>query len=173
MNNRVKKLSVMLMVLLLSSCTGVKEDQTATNLALDRYLGTWYEIARLDHSFERGMEQVTTSYSLHDDGEINVVNRGFSLPDNEWKDAQGKAYFIDNSGNGYLKVSLFSPAYGAYVIFELEQENYQYAFISCPNLDYLWLLSRTPEVAPEVIDQFISVSETRGFDTSQLIFVNH
>ncbi|MFA0071671.1 lipocalin family protein, partial [Vibrio breoganii] len=111
--------------------------------------GTWYEVARLDHSFERGLSNISAEYSLRDDGGVKVVNRGYSLEKGEWNEAEGKAYFVEESDQGYLKVSFFGPFYGAYVVFELDKEGYQYAFVSGPDTDYLWLLSRTPEVAPE------------------------
>jgi len=147
--------------------------QPITGFELERYLGKWYEIARLDHSFEKGLSQVTAEYSMRTDGGVLVVNSGFSESKNEWKEAEGKAYFVNNDSDGYLKVSFFGPFYGSYVIFELDHENYQYAFISGPNTKYLWLLSRTPSVGQEVIDKFIEMSSSRGFDTDSLIFVQH
>ncbi|WP_284204208.1 lipocalin family protein [Psychromonas marina] len=164
--------ALLLTSLLLSGCTGMpKTVKPVDDFELQRYLGKWYEIARLDHSFERGMNQVSATYSLQEDGGVKVVNRGFSEIKNEWKEAQGKAYFVDKDNEGYLKVSFFGPFYGAYVIFELEYENYQYAFVSGPNVDYLWLLARTPTVPQAVIDKFMTMSKARGFDTDNIIFV--
>jgi apolipoprotein D and lipocalin family protein len=140
---------------------------------LNNYLGKWYEIARLDHSFERGLSQVSAEYSLNSDGGVLVLNRGFSEADNKWQEAEGKAYFVNEDTEGYLKVSFFGPFYGSYVIFELDQENYQYAFVSGPNLDYLWLLSRSASVEAEVIQKFIDMSTARGFNTEDLIYVQH
>ena len=140
---------------------------------LNNYLGKWYEIARLDHSFERGLSQVTANYSIKDDGGVRVINKGFSVKNNEWQEAEGKAYFVDTTNEGYLKVSFFGPFYGSYVVFELEHENYQYAFISGPNTDYLWLLSRTTSVEPEVMQKFLKMSKERGFTIEDLIYVNH
>lgn len=140
---------------------------------LDKYLGKWYEIARLDHSFERGLTQVTADYSLKSDGGVRVINRGFSAVDNEWKEAEGKAYFVESDSEGYLKVSFFGPFYGSYVIFELEEKNYQYAFISGPNTDYLWLLSKTKTVDPEVIEKFKIMSKELGFNINDVIYVDH
>jgi len=102
-----------------------------------------------------------------------VLNRGFSAENNEWDEAEGKAYFVNEPDQGYLKVSFIGPFYGAYIIFELDKSNYQYAFVSGPNTSYLWLLSRTPTVAPEVMEQFLSMSKDRGFDTDTLIMVEH
>ncbi|HAI96825.1 MAG: lipocalin [Cycloclasticus sp.] len=160
-------------VFILSGCVGIPEGiKPVENFQLERYLGTWHEIARLDHSFERGLSKVTADYSLREDGGINVVNRGFSADNNAWQEAQGKAYFVSEANKGHLKVSFFGPFYGSYIVFELDTVGYQYAFVSGPNKDYLWLLARTPTVKPEVIDKFISMSKSIGFDTSGLIFVN-
>lgn len=160
-------------VFILSGCVGIPEGvKPVENFQLERYLGTWHEIARLDHSFERGLRKVTADYSLREDGGINVVNRGFSADNNAWQEAQGKAYFVNDADEGHLKVSFFGPFYGSYIVFELDTVGYQYAFISGPNKDYLWLLARTPTVKAEVIDRFISMSKSIGFDTSALIFVH-
>lgn len=144
-----------------------------SDFKLNNYLGKWYEIARLDHSFERGLSQVTAEYSVRNDGGVSVLNRGFSDADNKWKTAEGKAYFVNTETEGYLKVSFFGPFYGSYVVFELDHENYQYAFVSGPNTNYLWLLARTPSVDPEVIQKFVEMSAERGFDTKSLIYVQH
>jgi apolipoprotein D and lipocalin family protein len=145
--------------------------QPVNDFELNKYLGKWYEIARLDHSFERGLSQVSAEYSLKDDGGVMVINRGFSAAKNEWKEAEGKAYFVNGDSEGYLKVSFFGPFYGSYVVFELDHENYQYAFISGPDTDYLWLLAKTPTVPPEVLQKFVEMSKARGFDTDSLIYV--
>jgi apolipoprotein D and lipocalin family protein len=158
--------------LILSGCVGIPEGiRPVENFQLDRYLGQWHEIARLDHSFERGLSKITADYSLREDGGINVVNRGFSAKNNAWQEALGKAYFVNNTDEGHLKVSFFGPFYGSYIVFELDTVGYQYAFISGPNKDYLWLLARTPAVESEIIKAFVSKSKALGFDISKLIFV--
>ncbi|MDE1222512.1 lipocalin family protein [Vibrio aestuarianus] len=170
----MKKILLMISTLVLSGCLGMPDSvKPVANFELDNYLGKWYEIARLDHSFERGLTQVTAEYSLRRDGGVLVLNRGFSQANNEWQEAEGKAYFVNSDLEGYLKVSFFGPFYGSYVVFELDEKDYQYAFISGPNTDYLWLLARTPSVEPEVIEKFIDMSQERGFDTSSIIFVEH
>jgi apolipoprotein D and lipocalin family protein len=170
----LKNIFLLINLFFLNGCMGMPDSvQPITGFELDRYLGKWYEIARLDHSFEKGLSQVTAEYSMRTDGGVLVVNRGFSESKNEWKEAEGKAYFVNSVSEGYLKVSFFGPFYGSYVIFELDHENYQYAFISGPNTKYLWLLSRTPSVGQDVIDKFIEMSNSRGFDTDSLIFVQH
>lgn len=140
------------------------------NFNVSRYLGKWYEIARLDHSFERGLSNVTAEYELRSDDGINVINRGFLAEENKWKVAEGKAYFVGSRDEGHLKVSFFGPFYGSYIIFDLDQENYQYAFVSGYNTSYLWLLSRTPTVSEDVKKRFVEKSKELGFDTNALIF---
>lgn len=165
---------IVMTLLCLGGCVGVTENITPVNeFELNRYLGKWYEIARLDHSFERGLEKVSAEYSMRDGGGVNVINRGYSQDKQEWKEAIGKAFFVNEEDRGHLKVSFFGPFYGSYIIFELDHENYQYAFIAGPNLKYLWFLSRTPQVDQELIDHFIEQASTLGFNTSKIIFVNH
>lgn len=167
-----KVLVLITTIVSLSGCLGMPEKVTPVDdFDLSRYLGTWYEIARLDHSFERGMSNITAEYTLRGDGGVNVLNRGFLQAEGEWKEATGKAYFVNNEKQGYLKVSFFGPFYGSYIVFELERDNYDYAFVSGPNNEYLWLLSRTPTVTAEIASKFESMSKARGFDTRQLIYV--
>ncbi|MFB2801447.1 lipocalin family protein [Shewanella seohaensis] len=168
----MKKLLLLISVLVLSGCLGMPRNvEPVKDFQLERYLGKWYEIARLDHSFERGLTQVTAEYSLKADGGVKVINRGYSSDTQQWKEAEGKAYFVNGNGEAYLKVSFFGPFYGSYVVFGLDQQDYQYAFISGPDTDYLWLLARTPTVSPEVMKQFVEMASARGFDTSSLIYV--
>lgn len=169
----MKKILLALACLGISGCLGMPDDVSPVDdFEVNRYLGKWYEIARLDHSFERGLKNVSAEYSLRSDGGVDVVNRGFSTTKGEWEQAEGKAYFVNNPQQGYLKVSFFGPFYGSYVVFELDRENYQYAFVSGPDLSYLWLLSRTPQLPEEVVSDFIAQSKSLGFDTSKLIMVD-
>jgi len=162
--------ALLLLSILVSGCTGIPDRVTpVSDFDVGRYLGKWYEIARLDHSFERGLEQVTAGYSLRDDGGVDVVNRGYSPETGAWEEAHGKAYFVRSANEGYLKVSFFGPFYGSYIIFELDS-HYRYTFISGPDKSYLWLLARTPTVPNAVIDRFIMKSKALGFDTGGLIF---
>ena len=167
----MRKLLLITSALILSGCLGIPQSVRPVNdFELNRYLGEWYEIARLDHLFERGLNQVTAEYAPRNDGGVLVINRGFSESENKWKEAKGKAYFVSGESEGYLKVSFFGPFYGSYVVFELDHENYQYAFVSGPTTKYLWLLARTPSVKPEVIEKFVEMSKARGFKTEDLIF---
>lgn len=142
----------------------------------NQYLGTWYEIARLDHSFERGLSHVTATYEMLEDGGIKVINRGFDQAENKWQEAIGKAYFIDpknkdNTRTGRLKVSFFGPFYGAYNIIALDEAYYNYVMIAGSDLDYLWILARTPQLTYPIKQELISQAKTIGFETDKLIHV--
>lgn len=168
----MKRILILTILLIPGGCLGMPQSvQPVNDFKLNKYLGKWYEIARLDHSFERGLSQVTAEYSLRSDGGVSVLNRGFSAEEQEWKEAVGKAYFVNQESEGYLKVSFFGPFYGSYVVFEIEQENYDFSFVSGPNNDYLWLLSRTPKVSQEVIKKFEKISKEHGFDIDEIIYV--
>ena len=169
----MKKLSI-IGLLFLVGCVGIPEKVTPVDhFKLDQYLGTWYEIARLDHSFERGLSRVTADYSLRNDGGVRVLNRGYSAKDNSWKEAEGKAYFVQSPNLGYLKVSFFGPFYGSYIIFELDHEAYQYSLISGPDKSYLWILARKPFIEVGIKNTLMEKAATAGFDTQKLIFLDH
>ena len=168
----MRVIALFVLFLFVAGCTGLPEGvQPVKPFDANRYLGTWYEIARLDHSFERGLEQVSAHYSLREDGGIKVLNKGYSAETQEWKEAEGKAYLMGDGKEGYLKVSFFGPFYGAYGIFGLDQQDYQYAFVSGYNNDYLWLLARTPTVSQDVVAQFEEKAKRLGFATDKLIYV--
>ena len=170
----IRLLSISLLTLTLNACTGIPQGvKPVDNFVLDNYLGKWYEIARLDHSFERGLDNISAEYSLREDGGVRVVNQGYSKEKKKWKRAEGKAYFVDQTDRGHLKVSFFGPFYGSYIVFDLDREDYRYAFVSGPDSSYLWLLSRSPTVPPELVNEFIRKSRSLGFDTDKLIYVNH
>jgi apolipoprotein D and lipocalin family protein len=119
------------------------------------------------------MTNVTAEYTLRDDGGVSVVNRGYVAEESEWKEAVGKAYFVEQPDKAYLKVSFFGPFYGSYVVFGLDKTDYQYAFVSGPDHSYLWLLSREPVVDNVVMARFLEQAGKAGFDTEALIFVDH
>jgi len=165
---------LLVLVLFLTGCVGIPENvKPVDNFKLEKYLGKWYEIARLDHRFERGLSRITADYSLRDDGGVRVLNRGYSAKENEWKEAEGKAYFVKGTDQGYLKVSFFGPFYGSYVVFELDHENYQYSLVCGPDKSYLWILARAPDMKKDVKDALVAKAAALGFDTSKLIFVDH
>ena len=169
----MKLIVCMMLLTFLSGCTGLPDNVSPVKpFNVERYLGKWYEIARLDHSFERDLERVTANYKLKEDGTIDVINSGFSIETGERRQAQGVAKFARDSDEGYLKVSFFGPFYGSYVVFELDQDNYQYAFVSGFNKDYLWLMSRAPTIDAELKDDFIKEARRLGFNVDDLIWVN-
>lgn len=140
-----------------------------------QYLGTWYEIARLDNRFEKGLEQVTANYTLQDDGSIKVVNRGFDPQKKDWSEAVGKAKFIDpanadGSRTGRLKVSFFGPFYGDYNILIVDKPYYNYALVSSGS-EYLWILSRTPQLTYPIKQHLIARAKELGFATEKLLFI--
>ena len=159
-------------MLLLAGCTSVPDKvEPVKNFQLSQYLGTWHELARLDHSFERGLSQVTAHYSLREDGGIKVVNRGFNSEKNDWNEAIGKAYFIESSDIGRLKVSFFGPFYGGYNIAKLNAD-YSMALIIGPNLDYAWLLARQPNPSAKDCNEFMAEAKRIGISSDRWIW-NH
>lgn len=181
MSNRFRPLTDMARLFLavvalssLTSCVMTSDKFTAVdNFSLRQYLGNWYEIARLDHAFERGLSQVTATYSMRDDGGVRVINRGFNTKTSEWESAEGKAYFIGDATTGALKVSFFGPFYGAYNVVALDHEDYQYSLVAGPSHKYLWILARSPQLESATLDQLLEKARELGFDTGQLIFPEH
>lgn len=165
---------LVLVICLLPGCTGIPENiEPVSGFDINRYVGKWYEIARLPHSFEEGLENITASYSPRKDGGIKVINKGFGVAANSWKTAEGRAYFVGRTNVGHLKVSFFGPFYGSYIVFGLDRNNYQYAYVTSYNREYLWLLSRTPAVSEKIRQDFIRTSQSLGFNTGKIIFVRH
>lgn len=159
------------MALLLTGCGEKKKPEKVTpveNFKLTEYLGTWYEIARLEHKFEKGMEAITATYSMREDGGVKVLNRGYKTAEKEWNDAEGKAYFTGDTDNGFLKVSFFGPFYGSYIIMDTDYETY--TMISGPDTSYFWILARTPTLDKKILDRLLAKAKDAGFDTSVLIY---
>lgn len=167
------KLCVMLSAVVSVACSVAppKDVKVVNHFEAKRYLGTWYEIARLDHRFERGLEQVTANYSPREDGGLKVINRGFDSKKQQWQESEGKAYFTGSPQTASLKVSFFGPFYGGYNVIELDPE-YRYALVCGPNKDYLWILSRTPTLDTATRDRLVKIARDYGFNTDALIWVN-
>lgn len=175
---------IWLLTLLFLTCCSVVENLGAPDnvtiiegVDAEQYLGTWYEIARLDNRFERGLDNVTAHYELKEDGSIKVTNKGYNRKEKEWNVATGKAYFLDkpnadNTYTGKLKVSFFGPFYGAYNIIALDKTYYNYVMICGPDKEYLWILSRTPELTYPIKQHLVSQANELGFDTDALVYVN-
>jgi apolipoprotein D and lipocalin family protein len=169
-NNQLPQRWVAAFLLLLATgCTGIPEGITPVQgFDLSRYLGTWHEIARLDHSFERGLTNTTATYSLREDGSVRVLNRGWDASSNKWKEAEGRAVFVGPSDEGRLKVSFFGPFYGAYNIIAYDPQ--RYSMICGPDRSYFWILSREPKLDQATLDRLIQRARALGFETDKLIY---
>ena len=128
---------------------------------LPRYLGTWYEIARLDHSFERGLSNVNARYRQRPDGSVEVINRGYDEKRRRWQEAVGTARFIGAENVGSLKVSFFGPFYGGYHLVALDQVNYSWAMVAGADRDYLWILSREKQLDPKIQEYLVRQAALR------------
>lgn len=137
---------------------------------LQRYSGKWYEIARLDHSFERGMSDVSARYTPQADGSVQVINRGYATAQGSWKQAEGRALFNGDSHVASLKVSFFGPFYGGYHVVALDPD-YRWAMIAGNDRSYLWILARDKQLPQAVLGPLLQQAKTLGFATEQLIFV--
>lgn len=137
-----------------------------------KYLGKWYEIARLDFYFERGLNNTTAFYTLNEDGSIKVVNRGYDAAKKVWKESVGKAKFVGEENVGMLKVSFFGPFYGGYNVIALDS-NYQYALVAGEELDYLWILSRQTSIPDSIKNEYLQIAQKIGFKTNDLVWVTH
>lgn len=158
---------------LIVGCTGIPDGlQPVSGFQIERYFGTWYEIARLDHSFERGLSDVSAVYAPRPDGGVSVLNRGFNPEKNEWKEALGKAEFIDDTQTGSLKVSFFGPFYGGYHIIALDSD-YRWSLVAGPSRDYLWILARDRQLSDTQKTALLKTAAGFGFETDKLIWVSH
>ncbi len=156
-----------------TSCTTIPKGAVAVKpFYIDKYLGTWYEIARFDFKFERNMNNVTANYSVRPDGLMKVKNRGYNYVENEWKEAVGKAKFVEADNVAKLKVSFFGPFYAGYNVIAID-EDYQYALVAGKNTDYLWILSRQTTIPEEVKNDYLLEAQALGYDVSKLIWVEH
>lgn len=157
--------------LFLSGCVTKPENITPIkNFKAKKYLGKWYEVARLDNTFEKGLVKVNAEYSLNHDGSIKVINSGVNPTTGKRSYAEGIAKFVEDKDTAFLKVSFFRPFYGAYVVFELD-DDYKYAYVAGADKAYLWLLSRTPTVSNKVKQDFIARAKDLGYDTNDLVWV--
>jgi len=156
----------------IAGCARIPDNVEAVKgFNVERYLGTWYEIARLDHSFERGLKNVSATYTLRKDGGIKVLNKGYDKKRGKWKQAEGKACFVAGPDAGRLKVSFFGPFYGGYNIIDLDKKDYSYSLVCGPNLSYLWILARDKKLKGETLSKLINEAKNLGFETDKLIFV--
>ena len=163
-----------IILLLVAGCVAIPANiEPVRGFELKRYLGRWYEIARLDHAFERGLTRVTADYSLLEDGRVRVVNRGYNPMEERWETAEGVARFVGPPDVGRLKVSFFGPFYGGYNIIALDKAAYGHALVCGPNRSYLWILAREPDLEASVTMNLIRQARTLGFAVDELIMVDH
>ena len=157
-------------ILPMAACSKDFDNSTVNEFDLSRYLGQWYEVARYDHSFERGMDNTMAEYILQDDGKVFVLNSGWK--DGKFKIAEGKAKYKDPEGEpGALKVSFFLFFYSEYNVMMVD-ENYQISLVGSKAEKYLWILSRTPVPDPGLLQAVLDEAKSRGYDTSKLIWVD-
>ena len=143
--------------------------QPVAGFDLQAYLGTWYEIARLDHVFERGLEQVCAEYALNSDGSVRVLNSGYDPARKRWRSAEGRARFAGAPDVGSLAVSFFGPFYAGYHVFALDPR--EYALVTSGSRNYLWILARSKTLRPERTAALLAQAAAAGFDTNALIWV--
>jgi apolipoprotein D and lipocalin family protein len=159
---------------LLAGCTGIPAGvEPVAPFDIERYQGTWFEIARLDHRFERGLSHVTATYTLRDDGTVEVLNRGLDPVGCRWREARGTARFAGPREVGSLVVTFFRPFSGGYHVFALDTDHYRWAAVAGPSRNYLWILARTPDLPRDILDPLIETARALGFPVSELIFVEH
>ena len=149
-----------------------KNSKPVQNFDINKYLGTWYEIARFDFRFEKDLDNVMAQYSLNDKMNVNVINSGYNLKKDKWVSAKGLAKFRGDKNTATLKVSFFGPFYAGYNVIALD-ENYKYALVAGNNLKYLWILSREKSIPENIKEKYLKLAEEIGFDTSNLIWVKH
>jgi len=163
----------LIVVLTFGSCATIPKGASAVKpFDKEKYLGKWYEIARLDFKFERNLNNTTANYSVTNDGSIKVDNRGFNYKENQWKQAIGKAKFVGQQDVAMLKVSFFGPFYSGYNVIALDKE-YKYALVTGKSLSYLWILSRETTIPDDVKQNYLKIAENLGYKTSSLVWVEH
>lgn len=176
----MKLFSAIILIFLIASLSylmfgrlGMPEGMTAVRgFDVNRYVGTWYEIARLDHGFEKGLSHVTAEYRLKGDGGLKVINKAFNSKTGKWEASEAKAYFIDSPDVGRLKVSFFGPFYGSYNIIDLDEQDYSYAMVTGPSTHFLWILARHPTLENEIMQRLIQKAVKLGFKLEKLIYVD-
>ena len=162
-------------VLLLAGCASTRPPQGVTAVTpfdMQRYQGRWYELARLDHAFERGMTNVSATYTLQADGSVRVLNRGYMPATGQWREAVGRALFTGAPTTGSLKVSFFGPFYGGYHVAALDPD-YRWALVVGPDTGYAWILARDKQIAPAQQSAIVAQARALGVDTTALIWVTH
>lgn len=161
------RIFILSILMFLFSCDSNKDLATVTNLDIEKYAGTWYEIAKLPNSFERGLTCVKAKYTPLANGKIEVINSGKKLSDGTWKEITGKAKVPDKAYPGRLKVTFFWPFAGDYYVIDLA-DDYSYSLVGNPGRDYLWILSRTPQIPEVIYTQLLEKAKSHGFPVDKV-----
>lgn len=157
----------------LSSCSTIPKGVIAVKpFDKEKYLGKWYEIARIDFKYERNLNNTTAEYTLNNNGTIRVDNKGYNTKNGEWKQAIGKAKFVGNENIAMLKVSFFGPFYAGYNVIALDPD-YKYALVAGASFKYLWILSRETSIPDEIKNEYLKIAKDFGYNTSDLLWVKH
>lgn len=163
----------MLAVFYLVSCRSIPENIKAVRpFDKNKYLGTWYEVARFDFKFEKNLNNTTANYSLNSDGNIKVLNKGFNYVSNEWEQVTGKAKFVEEDAVGMLKVSFFGPFYSGYNVIAIDAD-YKYSLVCGSSLKYLWILSREKQIPEDIKARYVAIAKELNFDVEKLLWVQH
>ncbi len=170
--NKITIIASSVLLLFQSCATKPKGAEPVSPFDSVKYLGTWYEIARLDFKFERGLNNTTANYSMREDGKIKVLNKGYRYAESKWEESVGKAKFSGDANVGALKVSFFGPFYASYNVIDIDPE-YKYALVVGKNTKYMWILSRTKYIPNDIRDRFLAKSKSLGYNNSDLIWVEH
>jgi apolipoprotein D and lipocalin family protein len=160
-------------ILTFESCSTIPKGVLAVKpFDKEKYLGKWYEIARMDFRFERNLNNTTANYSINSDSSIKVDNRGYNYKTMEWKQAIGKAKFAGAHNEAKLRVSFFGPFYSGYNVIALDND-YKYALVAGKNLSYLWILSRETKIPEDIKQNFLKIADNLGYKTSALLWIEH
>lgn len=171
--NLIYQFVIIVIILCFYSCGTIPKNVVAVKpFYKEKYLGKWYEIARIDFKFEKDLNNTTAEYSLRDDGKIKVENKGFNVKKEEWVQAIGKAKFVDDENIAMLKVSFFGPFYSGYNVIAID-ENYKYALVAGKSKKYLWILSRENTIPENIKQEYLRIAENFGYNIDELLWVTH
>lgn len=171
MKNIIKATLPVILTLIGCSSANYPPLDIADKVDINRYIGKWYEIARLPFSQQEGCSCTTAEYEIIDSTILRVINK--CIKDGELDDATGKAFVVEGSNNAKLRVQFFWPFRGDYWVIELDEDNYQYAVVGTPSRKYMWILSRTPQMDDTIYNSLIERASAKGFDINKLIKTKH
>ncbi|MGE4290476.1 MAG: lipocalin family protein [Salinivirgaceae bacterium] len=162
-----------IMMIGFNSCVSIPKGAVAVKpFDKEKYLGKWYELARLDFKYERNLNNTTAEYSLIDNGTIKVDNKGYNTLKERWEQATGKAKFVGEENVAMLKVSFFGPFYSGYNVIAIDND-YKYALVAGKSLKYLWILSRETNIPDDIKEKYLKIAEGIGYNTDNLLWIKH